>query len=687
MSQMLDAALAYAKLGFPVFPCNEVKVPLTARGCLDATTDPALIAKMWHGQANANIGMHVGAANMMVVDLDTGHDLEEANRIFEGLPVTLLKSRTPSGGEHLFYALNEGERVAQSASKLTPNVDIRSWHSYVLLPPSRTIDSYAATGKRRSTAGSYEWAHEADNWPVPMPKPAHRTDAMVRVAGAPRAKSTAAQEWIIEPDLPANILLAETYIGSADCKPAIMGAGGDDMTYKTAGMMRSYGLSEEMATEIMLRFYNLKCVPPWQPDEIALPIRNAYRYATSEPGNMTPAFREEQLQSLLRAAKALRSARTGQDGGSQLREGLYNGMEFASRPPTSWIIEGWIEQSSYSIASARSQAGKTFNELALALSIATGRPWHGKEVAVSGPVVYVGSEGFSRIQLDVEAWLQFYGLESAALKDRFFSFDGTTRLNTPEGFATLAEIMEDVHAITGRYPSYLVLDTLRRNMRGGVSQEEPTSDVLTAVDEIRRRYSVAVTLVAHHGRTHEESKGLTDWEDDADQVRHYSGNVRDNSTVLEFSKIKRGEDGHKLKIRYQKVELPDGQCTLVATATGADPVPEPEAAATKLPPLPLMDYDAKAIEILQAEGGTGLSRADLTTAVVAAMTPELSEMPKLRSRFYTVYYTHLRRLGKQSPLSAYVHEDDRNDKAEPVHFCNPDGGRRLRKSATSHTLH
>jgi len=247
-------------------------------------------------------------------------------------------------------------------------------------------------------------------------------------------------------------------------------------------------------------------------------------------------------------------------------EGLYDGPDYAKRPEAQWLIRGVLQETSYSIASGRSQAGKSFCELALALSIASGEPWLGLKIETKGPVLYVAAEGQGRIWQDVRAWCARFGIDPESLRGKFFIFDRSARLNTDEGKKALDEICAWIRHVADKLPIYAVFDTLRRNMRGGVSQEEPTSDVLHKVNELQT-LGIAVTLVAHHGRSHDETKGLTEWEDDADGVRHYGGTVRDSSTKIEFTKIKSGEDGWSIAVEYTTHQLPDGASTLVA-ATG-----------------------------------------------------------------------------------------------------------------------
>jgi hypothetical protein len=87
-------ALAYAEqLGWPVFPCNEFKEPLTVHGFEDATTDLAALKRWWAKHPNANIGFYPGPASIAVIDLDPGHDMAMLELSVGKLPETRLEVR------------------------------------------------------------------------------------------------------------------------------------------------------------------------------------------------------------------------------------------------------------------------------------------------------------------------------------------------------------------------------------------------------------------------------------------------------------------------------------------------------------------------------------------------------------------------------------------------------------------
>ena len=356
--------------------------------------------------------------------------------------------------------------------------------------------------------------------------------------------------------------------------------------------------------------------------------------------------------------------------------GLYDGPEYANRPKPQWIIPDVLQEASYSIASGRSQAGKSFCELALSLSVVTGEPWLGEPVEKTGPVLYVAAEGQGRIWKDVLAWCAEFDVDPESLREQFFIYDRSARLNTEPGREALKAVLGYIEHVTGRLPILVVFDTLRRNMRGGVSQEEPTSDVLYAVNE-RQAAGIAVTLVAHHGRGHEETKGLTEWEDDADQVRIYHGTVRDGTTEIEFKKVKSSEDGWSIAVEYTTLKLPDGNTTKVAAAGIRKERGEKSSASKDL----IMKEIAErtAMEILKDCDPPKMSRRKLAIAVWRKLDPDLEE--KDSNTFDRNVQNLTRQFGrlKHGDLFKCAAEGGRGKKPEILSFTAPGRGRRFRE--------
>jgi hypothetical protein len=93
-------ALALAKQGMAVFPCRcRDKIPATAHGLKDATTDPKQIMAWWTEQPDYNVAIATGAiSKIFVVDVD-GPDAERELQRLE-LP-QLLRRLLHEGGIYI----------------------------------------------------------------------------------------------------------------------------------------------------------------------------------------------------------------------------------------------------------------------------------------------------------------------------------------------------------------------------------------------------------------------------------------------------------------------------------------------------------------------------------------------------------------------------------------------------------
>jgi hypothetical protein len=137
MSSLGEAALAYARKGVAIFPCNpRGKKPLTDYGFKDATTDDLQIREWWTKWPLANIGISTGVVNGIVaLDIDPGGDdsLAELTRQYGPLPQTCA---VKTGRGRQLWFMHPGVPVRCTAGKLGQGLDVRGDGGYVVAPPS-----------------------------------------------------------------------------------------------------------------------------------------------------------------------------------------------------------------------------------------------------------------------------------------------------------------------------------------------------------------------------------------------------------------------------------------------------------------------------------------------------------------------------------------------------------------------
>lgn len=141
---MSGAALRYAVLGIPVFPCIPgAKQPLTPNGFHDATTSPQTVQAWWQRTPDANIGLPTGTSTgVLVVDIDV-HTSGNGFAAFERARNEGFADgwswlvRTPSGGLHAYYAATSEEQ--RSWQVPSAHVDFRGDGGYIIAPPSRIV--------------------------------------------------------------------------------------------------------------------------------------------------------------------------------------------------------------------------------------------------------------------------------------------------------------------------------------------------------------------------------------------------------------------------------------------------------------------------------------------------------------------------------------------------------------------
>ncbi|GJG87435.1 hypothetical protein tb265_26160 [Gemmatimonadetes bacterium T265] len=163
------AARAYARRGWPVFPCVPGgKVPLLRDGFHGASCDADTVAQWWRVEPRANVGLvpgrsahaHDGAPGTLLV-LDVDGPLGRATAAALGVPDDGPAAATgrPDGGEHRYFWLPReyrGAPLVVGNRALGPGLDVRHARGYVVAPPSR-----------HPSGARYQWVRHGRPRPLP----------------------------------------------------------------------------------------------------------------------------------------------------------------------------------------------------------------------------------------------------------------------------------------------------------------------------------------------------------------------------------------------------------------------------------------------------------------------------------------------------------------------------------------
>ncbi len=261
-SPVLGAALRYAELGYPVFPCAPGgKVPLTPRGFKDATRDPAQIAAWWEKHPEANIG--IPTAGLLVVDVD-GEDNAwpgDPDRVEELAcgPISL----TPRGGRHHIFRQPDGRTFRNTTGKIAPKVDTRADGGYIVVPPS------VMDGKAYRWAETFELYVAADQLPEP---PRWLTDLLGSPGDLFTRGGTAGDGGR---QVPAPIAHGSPQGADLPADGNTIPSGTRNATLaRLAGNMRRVGMARDEILAALERTNQNRCRPP-------LPMREVERIAAS----------------------------------------------------------------------------------------------------------------------------------------------------------------------------------------------------------------------------------------------------------------------------------------------------------------------------------------------------------------------------------------------------------------------
>lgn len=229
-------------------------------------------------------------------------------------------------------------------------------------------------------------------------------------------------------------------------------------------------------------------------------------------------------------------------------------------PPPEWLVEGVLVRNTIAWLVGRWGLGKSFYAVDLALSVATGTPFHGSTVKQC-PVVYVVAEGAAGIGTRINAWEQHNDVID---QDQVHWLPRAVNLLDVKASGDLRALTSDVGA------GLLIIDTLNRSMVGG--DENSAKDASIVVEQLSLIAAAGTTVfVLHHpgkdvsrgGRGSSAFIGAMDAELEMDG--------EDHDITVTVTKQKDAVDGQQWAFRRTAVD--GGSCVLVDYIEGADDLP------------------------------------------------------------------------------------------------------------------
>lgn len=314
------------------------------------------IIQGWKKRSDCYLCVALDQSNLTVLDVDNkrGNEGSKALKLLElaysKMPTTFTV-QTPSGGYHYYFK----GKSAQTIGKLAPGIDTPG-----MVPLAREI----VPGK-----GTYKIINDIKLAPIP--------EWLKELVGKPRlAENKTYSEPLTDLDLPENTQRAKDWVLTA-APMAIEGDGGDRLTYEIACGVRDFGVSEDTCLTIMSEHWNPRCSPPWEIDDLAQKIGNAYRYARSQVGILSPQadFADELIEEPESTNKPKKLS------------------DFVGEPtPRKWIVPGWVPEGEISSLIGDGGLGKSLLAIQLGMAVASKTKFLNIQIEKQTPVLIVACE-------------------------------------------------------------------------------------------------------------------------------------------------------------------------------------------------------------------------------------------------------------------------------------------------------
>jgi replicative DNA helicase len=199
-------------------------------------------------------------------------------------------------------------------------------------------------------------------------------------------------------------------------------------------------------------------------------------------------------------------------------------------PEVEWVVEKFLPRDVVGMVAATGSTGKTFFLLQMALCVASGKPFLGKETGDPADVLIIAAEETKAdIHRRVDAIRKYYGIDPEAGKRlTVASVNGISgiknRIHTWEDNVEPSQLFDAlILYVKATKPRLVILDPTRRFLSGDENNSENADQFINDVEAIKNEGRGETTLLlAHHtskggagGRDQHASRGSSAFVDGA----------------------------------------------------------------------------------------------------------------------------------------------------------------------------
>ncbi len=547
-SFMLDAALAYAAKGWPVFPCNpgtkeriggDSKSPFIKGGFTNATTDRNQIIQWWTRRPNALIGIRMGKVSG-VFALDEDLQANTKKGFTDDGPATTAKFEakygkmpetrmhyTQSGGRHFIFKWVEGIRNIPLHG-VASGWEIKGEGGYVIGPPSIMED-----GKAYSGEGEPVEAPKALLQMILAYRPETQEGESAEVIYPPefireldedcqKEAARVAAQGIVDHDFDADTD-EDTDLEKWEMALACIRKPDYDTWYRVgAAMHKMLGSVAVQMFEDWSRTngatWKSKDIRKW--DQVAdinsINSGTVFRFADEADPTFFPRWeehreqrREERRQALLQTE--LKQAKAQADQGGSLFGEWNAGYDIALPPPRGWLLGNMFARQYLSILVAEGGVGKSAVYYLQLLSLALGRSLAGDHVFQRCRVLIMCLEDNAQeLRRRIAALRMFYDIKPEELKDWLILYapkdDAAIKLGKlmtldRRGRPMPGELAAKLEAMVQHYKlDVIVIDPFIKAHSVSENDNEQIDMVASVLTGLAIKHNVAVALTHHTGK-------------------------------------------------------------------------------------------------------------------------------------------------------------------------------------------